>query len=252
MENPQKYLTLPEGFDFPQKPRPLITESRRSRHDVDVGRSKNDVEMRRSRDDVERSRNDVDMDEEKEVKNVSKFNQNGLTLSNLSLSSSKNDIFKAMLSYEAREHVEKMFAGQYDCKRNTDYVRAENAHDAAFSFFCGDILNFAELEMVIAEIHNWIALSPKLPKMSLLGEMHYISKVVLPELCIFALGRINQVSPKDAEILYNKAVKEKKSPSSACQSRRTKTVDPTNHVSVSKAENSFEQLLRAVSIERSK
>jgi hypothetical protein len=109
--------------------------------------------------------------------------------------------------------------------------------------------------MVIAEIHNWIALSPKLPKMSLLGEMHYISKVVLPELCIFALGCINQVSSKDAEIIYNKALKEKTTPSPPAAVAATTTITTTRRYNSRTVEpsfsapdtgNSFEQLLQAV------
>lgn len=98
------------------------------------------------------------------------------------------------------------------------------------------MLDFNELEIVIAEVRNWIALSPKLPKMTLLREMHYISKVVLPEICIFALGRIKNLSHTDAEVVYRDSVS------------KLSLEDPST---VSKSNNSFEQLLRAVSIERS-
>jgi hypothetical protein len=235
MENPQNYITLPAGFSHPQKPRPLITPKPKRTY------NKKDVEMKEVEKEEEISEDEEEG--EKDVKTISKFSQNGLALANLSLSSSKNDVFKAMLSYEAREHVEKMFAGQYESKRNKEYHRADDASDATFSFYCGELLNFAELEMVIAEIHNWIALSPKLPKMSLLAEMHYISKVVLPELCIFALARINQISPKDAQILFENATKDQNGP---FPSSRKTSRQPSN------PGNSFEQLLRAVSIERSK
>lgn len=89
----------------------------------------------------------------------------------------------------------------------------------------------------------------------LLGEMHYISKVVLPELCIFALTRINQISPAEAEIIYQQAVKSNNivTPSPASPKRQNlRTTSETAQQSVPKAGTSFEQLLRAVSIERSK
>lgn len=58
IENPRNYFTFPEGFQFPQKPRPPTRIDRRP------------------------VKNDVDMVEEKAVKNVPKVHQNGLTLSN--------------------------------------------------------------------------------------------------------------------------------------------------------------------------
>src|SRR5690606_34273455 len=70
----------------------------------------------------------------------------------------------------------------------------------------GNLLDFNELEVVIAEVRNWIALCPKLPKMTLLREMHYISKVVLPEICVFALARVKNLSHADAEVVYQDSV----------------------------------------------
>lgn len=102
--------------------------------------------------------------------------------------------------------------------------------------FTGDLLDFNELEILVSELHNWIALCPKLPKMTLLREMHYISKVVLPELLVFALARVKNLSHADAEVVYHDTVEKLREDSP---------------IRVQKTNNSFEQLLRAVSIERS-
>lgn len=69
MENPQNYVTLPEGYTFPQKPRPLVVKTKRS-----IKREKPEIKQE--------VKHDIEMDEEKDVKNVSKFNQNGLALAN--------------------------------------------------------------------------------------------------------------------------------------------------------------------------
>lgn len=100
----------------------------------------------------------------------------------------------------------------------------------------GNLLDFNELEVVIAEVRNWIALCPKLPKMTLLREMHYISKVVLPEICVFALARVKNLSYADAEVVYQDSVAKFNGENSAA---------PVS------TNSSFQQLLRAVSIERS-
>uniref|UniRef100_A0A7E4VGG8 Bromo domain-containing protein n=1 Tax=Panagrellus redivivus TaxID=6233 RepID=A0A7E4VGG8_PANRE len=181
---------------------------------------------------------------------------NGLNIGGLSL---VNSLLKVMVSLDAQEYMKKIWAGKIICKRNASYKRVTNVADAHISLNIGDLLEFNELEVFIAEMQDWIKLSPKLPKMTSFDELHYISNVVLPELLVYALQQVRKISKTEAEQVLADAVNNKPTTTPKPAATPVKSppkpepadVDVTNYDDLPEEGNSsFDCLLRAVSIER--
>uniref|UniRef100_A0A914EHN9 PWWP domain-containing protein n=1 Tax=Acrobeloides nanus TaxID=290746 RepID=A0A914EHN9_9BILA len=128
----------------------------------------------------------------------------------------------AMLTEDAREFMESIWNQKVPSERHNNYKRPISSN-LEISFNCGDLLSYQELEQVVTEFQKWITLCTKLPKMSLLTELHYVSEVVLPEVCIYCLSKKNECSREKAEKLFRER---------------------------SQKDFAFNQLLRAVSMER--
>lgn len=58
------------------------------------------------------------------------------------MSTSKNIVFKAMLSLDARDYIEKVWAGQMKCERAENYQTITHSNDSCFSFSCGKLIDF--------------------------------------------------------------------------------------------------------------
>uniref|UniRef100_A0A914MYV3 PWWP domain-containing protein n=1 Tax=Meloidogyne incognita TaxID=6306 RepID=A0A914MYV3_MELIC len=109
----------------------------------------------------------------------------------------KPSLFDLASSEDAHEHMRQIWV---ECDE-TWFKEMLNSEFLQLDFRSGGLLTFKETEKLITEVEKWIKMGNITP-MSHFREQFYIAKYVLPELCTYALSKMQDISMMDARRIY--------------------------------------------------
>ncbi|KAF7639721.1 hypothetical protein Mgra_00000642 [Meloidogyne graminicola] len=109
----------------------------------------------------------------------------------------KPSLFELASSEDAHQHMRQIWE---ECDEDW-FKEVLNTEFYQLDFRNGDLLTFNETEKLFLEVEKWIKME-SITSMNSFRQMFYIAKYVLPELCTFAISKMQDTSMMDARRIY--------------------------------------------------